>query len=130
MSPKAKPIQRETAQEMSCGAIRTEAEGVKIFVAGGSDVDYIETVRVDVFSVATGEWAQGPRLPMPLRAAATVQFRDTLLLVGGRRWGGGLRTVMKLEPQTGQWTVLEQKLKYPRWGVFAMMVNSSMISAC
>ncbi len=60
-----------------CGLLRRSQE---ILVAGGTnDVN----ATVDIYSVQDGRWRAGPALPRPLVHAQALQWRDTVIVMGG-----------------------------------------------
>lgn len=63
--------------------------------------------------------------------AATVRYANTFLLIGGRFSDThDLNTMIKYEPGTGGWTILNQKLKNSNAGFVRMMVKSIIFPSC
>ena len=72
-------------QELGCGRVEVPGSGkVEVVVAGGWDV---EDGSTEILDVKTRTWRMGPKLPIPLRAAASVQYKVRLAEL---TWYGGI----------------------------------------
>ena len=69
-------------------------------------------------------------LPIPISDAASVQYKDTFLLVGGKTGGADLDTTYMYEPETDSWRELEERLPEAKNDPVAMIVSRSMFTEC
>ena len=69
-------------------------------------------------------------LPIPISDAASVQYKDTFLLVGGKTGGADLDTTYMYEPDTDSWRELEERLPEAKNDPVAMIVSRSMFTEC
>jgi len=117
---------------MSCGLVGSgPGFGDKeIVVAGGTNIgnarDYVE-----IFNIANNVWRTAQPLPQTLLGAATVQYQDTFILVGGRN--SSLVTVDTLymyQASDESWIELDAKLQSGKKDVIAMLVKKSNFPQC
>ena len=69
-------------------------------------------------------------LAIPISDAASVQYKDTFLLVGGKTSGADLDTIYMYEPDTDTWRELEERLPEAKNDPVAMTVSRSMFTEC
>ena len=69
-------------------------------------------------------------LPIPISDAASVQYKDTFLLVGGKTTAADLDSIYMYEPDTDTWKQLEERLPEAKNDAVAMSVSPSMFTEC
>ena len=69
-------------------------------------------------------WEPKQSLPFDIELGASVPFKDSFLIVGGDS-GDYLDTIYYYNPNTDQWELMEQMLKYEREYLAAFMVPDS-----
>ena len=69
-------------------------------------------------------------LPIPISDAASVQYKDTFLLVGGKTTNADLDAIFMYEPDTDTWVELEERLPEAKNDVVAVTVSRSMFAEC
>jgi len=84
-----------------CGLIENEENGQEIVVA--------RLLYSFILNLATLEWRDGPKLPIPIYGAPTVQTNDGFLALGG--WDGEylVDTIQRFDGERYEWTVLQTR---------------------
>jgi hypothetical protein len=59
--------------------------GTEIYVVGGFSPEGSTVSTVEIFDTDTGEWSEGPDLPVGLNHAMAVSAADTIYVIGGYR---------------------------------------------
>ena len=84
----------------------------KIIVAGGVDAPGSSTSAV--FDLNTQLWSPGPDLPYSLYSAASVQFGDTFLFIGGAGESDYTDTILQFDPATETFIQRTEKLGHKK----------------
>ena len=127
----AKPY---NAKELCRMPERRECHGAEIFedkvlILGGRKYwrreDYLDSVLE--FDVKTNQCKEMPPLPRPLTRMATVQWRDQVVVLGGRDKNDKvLNDVFMYDCKTGKITVLPSMLE-KRWGCCAVITGNTIV---
>ena len=101
----------------------------KILILGGEKSwqckDYLDSVLE--FDVKTNQCKEMPPLPRPLTSMATVQWRNQVVVLGGKgKRGEVLNDVFMYDCKTGKITVLPSMLE-KRWGCCAVITGSTIV---
>ena len=92
-------------------------------VAGGDEEPYPS----DVYNFETGNFRGGPLFPRGVTAAASVQYGDTFLVVGGLDSNGEiLDTIYEYDALNEEWIEREEKLATPRYNLAAVLVDDTV----
>ena len=97
----------------ACGRINFDT----IIVAGGTDEfnDIIDSV--EIFSLSLLEWRDGPNLPGRTSHSSSVQYKSSILIIGGKGGSGyHADSVYQFDESKFEWTVREENLLTPRSG--------------
>ena len=115
--------------------VALEAAGVapydnRVWVVGGVAADENRTKlrTVYIYDPGTGEWSNGPSLPVGLDHAAVVSTVDRLFVMGGFSRSGSVSTVYSLDSPTGSWQEATP-LPGPRGGGAAVWDGSRIVFA-
>jgi len=113
---------------MECGVVRDGGGKPEVVVVGGYDGN-----DVDIFNVEEETWrtASNP-FPTPVYGPALAQVEDTFYVVGGQATTKGvdLDTIYRFESSDESWQLMPNRMKYPRYGATAMIVNASIFPTC
>ena len=111
--------------EIKCGHGCSKMPGgnskiVLVGAAVNTDTDEIYNI-VETFDPVSEQWMAGPKFPFPINGAALVNKSNSILMIGGISLNNGeaLNTIYELH-QNNSWTLLEDKLKYARYGFSAI----------
>ena len=110
------PTPRDTSQ----AGFVTYPDGAKgVLVAGGSVTDSAEFLNLDTLI-----WEPKQSLPFDISYAASVPFKDSFLIVGGKSQdlGSDLRTVYYYNASVDDWQVMEETMRYERFALAAFLV--------
>lgn len=112
----------------TCGIIRnTETNEEYLAVAGGS-TSSTTLDSVEMLSLKTGkEFFEGPRMPNSLARHNMVEYKDSLLAIGG--YDGGYYSSAIYELTCGSmcsWSTKSQSLKYPMAGMVSIIVSDEL----
>ena len=93
-------------RERSPAGIVTFPNGTQmITVVSGSVEQTSEFMNLD-----ENRWHYGPDLPYHISNAASIQLENTFLIIGGQNWTSYLDSIWMFDPNTENWSQLEQKL--------------------
>ena len=107
-------IMPHTAYKAACGAATLPTGERLIVVAGGYDEVTVQS-RVQVFSMKTRTWTEGPPLPSPLEYGLTVNIGETFFIVGGRDEDEeNIGTILEFDVKNMAWITREETLSMPR----------------
>ena len=101
----------------------------KVLILGGGKSwrceDYLDSVLV--FDVKTNQCKEMPPLPRPLTCMATIQWRDQVVVLGGKGKNDEvLNDVFMYDCKTGKITVLPSMLE-KRWGCCAVITGNTIV---
>ena len=100
----------------------------KILIFGGekslASTDFLDSVLE--FDVKTNQCKEMPPLPRPLTRMATVQWRDQVIVLGGRNKNKVVNDVFMYDCKTGKITVLPSMLE-KRWGCCAVITGNTIV---
>ena len=101
----------------------------KILIFGGEksleSTDFLDSVLE--FDVKTNQCKEMPTLPRPLTRMATVQWRDQVIVLGGRdKDNKVVNHVFMYDCKTGKITVLPSMLE-KRWGCCAVITGNTIV---
>ncbi len=118
-----------------CGKATKSNGDEVIVVAGGLYEDINEVVTTThVYDINLGVWLPGPELPESRAWGRAVQYRDTLVLVGGAdslSTSANFRTqIVQYDPDDEAWVVLTQTLENPDFVTAAMMAPVDFVVDC
>lgn len=113
----------------SCGLVPSPYPGdpaVFVVAGGQQDIGYDALASTEYFDVSERRWRSWHDLPLGVTDAAGLQYKDTLLLVGG----DARDTILEFNPDLERWDVKPEHLDYPvgasRAGM-AQMVNEDYL---
>ena len=116
----------------NCGVANQNGH-ISVVVVGG----YIYSTyfsEVNIFSVEERTWRTGNPFPVPINLPAVAQYGNSFYIIGGLSRMGiqsyYYDTIYRYEPDDDSWTLLPNRLKYPRYGATAMIVDRSIFPAC
>ena len=101
----------------------------KVLIFGGqksfASTDFLDSVLE--FDVKTNQCKEMPPLPRPLTCMATVQWRDQVVVLGGKdKDNKVLNDVFMYDCKTGKITVLPSMLE-KRWGCCAVITGNTIV---
>ena len=119
------PLMPGTASRRSdgaCGAVKASSGGgMDLIFAGGRETDPVSTVTV--YNTASGEWRDGPDLPLPAYEMAYLPFGDSFVLVGGLTDDRDMDEIFGYDPQQGEWFQFSESLSERKRSVAAFSVG-------
>ena len=88
-------------------------------MGGTQSISSVEKINLDILDA----WTAGPTLPYGLNDATSVQYQDSLLVIGGNN-GSLTSTILTLNASNpNEWTVREQKLSVGRHKHASVLVS-------
>ena len=75
-------------------------------------------------------WDYGPNLPFPLELMASVQWGNTVALIGGSSFDEYSDVVLIFDHEAEEWLMGEDKLRVPRLRHTAVLVDQSIFPEC
>ena len=108
-----------------------ELERIVVVAGGLNNAGPLSKVELLLLTPAgfSAGWQPGPELPKKIFSAAMVQFRESVVLVGGEGETFG-RDLYQLTSPGGSWTRLNQTLSAPRSRHVAIMIPDELTSCC
>ena len=86
---------------------------------------------VEILDLSSLSWRPGPPLPRAIRGAASVQFGDSFLVVGGQDGdGASLSSVYEYNPVDEEWALRAEELSLGRRGVPAVTAVNGHFMEC
>ena len=77
----------------------------------------------EILDLDTMQWSAGPNLPGPRYDAASVPYKNTFLVVGGKDGGHAVQdTIFEFDPETGDWITRIEQMTLKRSLFAAFMV--------
>ena len=110
----------QTARDESQGGLVQFPNGTNVVVAAGGS----HTSTTEILDSETRTWSYGPELPYNIENGASVQYKDSFLIVGGSSVGTRLDTIWMFNTK-GYWQELNQTLAIPRFHSVAILVPDS-----
>ena len=105
-----------------CGIV-----GKNFVVAGGWNDGHLTSVELLDLDAPQKGWRRGPQLPYGLQHASTVQYENSLLIIGG--WDGNYTRksdILALDPAVPlKWRKLDQKMQMGRITHASVLVSSN-----
>ena len=80
----------------------------------------------EIFNLQTLDWSQGEDLPVGIFQGASVQFKDSFLLVGGESEDAWINTIYYFNPQDQKWEKRNETMKQGRRDFAAFLVPNSL----
>ena len=87
------------------GLIQYPNNSWSIIVAGGE-----EEITTEIFNFDQKSWTEGPELPYRIKSAASVQWNNSFIIVGGNSESGRLKTLWKFDVESENWKLMEETL--------------------
>ena len=101
------------SSDHSCAVVDfDDGDGPLVVVAGGYNGAYLKRVEYLFLDDLRSGWKLGPDLPLAAAGAAMVQFRNSVILIGGTGEVDGTK-LYRLNAQDGPWIEMEQVLERP-----------------
>jgi len=97
-----------------------------VVVAGGSDGKYLSSVELLYINNLAMGWQSGPELPIALGYSVLVEYKDSVILVGGYGDGVDGRHLYQLSSGDGPWIEMEQKLPIRRYDHLAFLIPDDL----
>lgn len=98
-------------------------------IAGGANELLIGTNTVEIYSPATGDWANGPILPLALSSAGMIILDGKPTLFGGQYMVSRKR-VYSFEYENGAWTHLDHDMQEARASAGTFAVPETLFQQC
>ena len=110
----------------ACGLIQSNNSGPEIVVAGGSQVGLL----VEILSLSTMEWREGPNLPKDIEFPASVPFGNSFLIIGGSNTGeyGFYDSIYEYGVEGGNWIERPEKLSQAKYDLTAVMLDTNDVN--
>ena len=89
----------ENRLKLACGKVTNPATGKEEVVAAGGASDNVALSSTEIYTVEDNTWRQGMPLPKALKQAASLQYEDSFLILGGHD-GGCSDSIYKVESHT------------------------------
>lgn len=102
----------------ACGLVK----GRNIVAAGGATGAGGDLASVEIYSLETGDWKNGTKLPMGMRLMAAVQLEETFMLVGGKQNKTYLDSIYMYNEKKDIFVKTKEKLKKGRPELLAVLV--------
>jgi len=111
----------------ACTTITKGRYAGHLMVAGGASGDNSLASTTTMYSLADGQWTEGPNLPRPFYGGGYITYPDgRLILAGGQeREREGFKLyddILQYDPETNEFTTLPGKLKDPKSKTTATLV--------
>jgi N-acetylneuraminic acid mutarotase len=120
---------------LSCAVINWKIPGcerIQIVVAAGGisySSQYLPNVEFLCTDKTESRWQSGPNLPKGIVYSALVEYKNTLILVGGQVPGGESQHLYQLSSPDGSWVEMKQTLKVARTTHIAFLIPDEL-NAC
>ena len=109
------------------GLVEDGSGNKKLVVTGGLNGDYITTT--EELDLNTLQWSVGKDLPIGRDYGASVQFKDSFLIVAGNGPAGYTDTILEYNTDSGDWNVRSERLLSAR-GFHAAFLVPEEIANC
>ena len=106
-----------------------QSEQVVVVVGGHESYDHTTTLSsvelLFINNLAMG-WQPGPELPLGIASPVLVEFKESVILVGGGASGVSFRHLYQLSSRDGPWVDMEQALPKARRDQLAFLIPDEL----
>ena len=97
-----------------------------VVVAGGDNGQYMSSVELLYINNLSRGWQYGPQLPYSVANSVLVEYKDTVVLVGGDGTGVDGKHLYQLSSPDGPWNEMEQTLPIKKHYHIAFLIPDDL----